>query len=142
MARFSAKRGRPALERPKVDLGTEELQNKRITHLTAEALDFYFEQGLLSATELRVGIKFRSLFFRMFSDLSLRAFDYEKIRHNFVQTHDSANNSKDQKLYLEAVSILKSCRGLNDVINLCVFNAAVKEWQIIKNSLNKLAKIL
>jgi hypothetical protein len=74
--------------------------------------------------------------------LSLRAFDYEKIRHNFVQTHDSANNSKDQKLYLEAVSILKSCRGLNDVINLCVFNAAVKEWQIIKNSLNKLAKIL
>jgi hypothetical protein len=56
------KRGRPAQNRPEVDYGTPELQQKRQHHLTIEPLDWLLQHSLISQKQHWCGLHFRWLY--------------------------------------------------------------------------------
>lgn len=133
-------RGRPKSDKPKKDLGTIELQNKRAQHSTQEPLDFMLEKGNITSEQHKAGIYFRWLYSLIFGSTSLSANDPSDLGGRYPERHtDEKWLTVQKERYYEAMKMLKNIRADKLVMDTCIFSEAHwlldTSYHAVKNNL-------
>lgn len=119
--RFSRKVGRPKKTTPENDKGTPELQNKRISDLTTEAIVLCQKRGIITDSQFIAGGRLRWLYNLRFGTPEVQAYD----PHIKGRSCELGHNEKWLKArhdeYGEAISKLEQIRAKTLVMNICVF---------------------
>lgn len=119
---FKRKRGRPALPRPKIDLGTAELQQKRNQGLTDEPVDICLSRGLINEGEHQAARRLVWLY-RLRNGkpwVSAHMVDDTEQSGPYCEDNEAWQTEKEQDLH-QALSLLDSTHTRELVLNVCVF---------------------
>lgn len=120
-----AKRGRPRLERPHVDLGTPELIMKRAAGLTEESLDHCHRRGIITDEQHWCGIHLRWLYTLRYGAPSVQAIDWLSISCAPTLTDDPDWRVAREQEYHEAILQLQQERLDKLMLDIIVFNHPV-----------------
>lgn len=119
---FRSRRGRPKSERPRVDLGTPELQQKRALHTTDEALDLCLARGLITQEQHWCGIHFRWLYTLRYGAPGVRAVDPAHYGGRDIAMENPQWRKEREIEYRDAVEQLQKTGKVAAILQLCVFN--------------------
>lgn len=120
--RFKNSRGRPRLNRPQIDKGTKELQEKKRKGITNEPIDVCFQRGLISAEQHWSALHFRWLHTLRFGITTVRALDPANIGgidHVPASDEYRERNEREYNIALEKLSAA-GCDKI--IIDLCIYN--------------------
>ena len=119
---FPKKRGRPKVDRPKIDTGTPELIMKRLMGDTAETLDLCLEHGLISAQQHWCGIHLRWLYTLRYGAPGIRALDPTHLGGMENKPDDSQWRKLREREYQEVLAKLHEGGSAMLLLNICVYN--------------------
>ena len=118
------KRGRPKTNRPKVDFGTKELQEKRRQHLTDEPIDLCLKRNLINMEQHWAAIHFRWLHTLRYGVTSVRSIDTQNIGGVERRSENLVWAKKKQEEYSAALNNLESNHCAEVLIKIVTHN----EW--------------
>lgn len=136
------RRGRPPVDRPKVDRGTPELQYARSKGETSEMLDLLLQRRRISAGEHWCGIHLRWLHVLRHGTTGARAKLPEVLQNQQRKINDPAWLKERNQEYVEAATLVGHF-GMAKLIALCVHNQSpqtINDLYHIQDSLKMLAK--
>jgi len=119
---FGKRRGRPKLQRPRVDTGTPELVMKRLMGDTMEALDLCLERRLISESQHWCGIHLRWLYTLRHGAPTPQALDPSHTGGFEAKADDPAWRSAREQEYHEAMALITASGHALIVMNLCIYN--------------------
>jgi len=126
--KFTSKRGRRKLEvidgkKPDRDMGTAELQNKRLLGLTSEPLDIARDRKVINAEQYSAAIHFRWLYTLRFGAPGISAVDMDNYHGGReINMNDESWQVEREREYAMAVEKLRSQGALKIVMNIAIFN--------------------
>jgi len=140
---FKARRGRPSLNLPKKDLGTEELRKKKMAGITGESLDLCQEYNLISTDQHWAGIHFRWLYTVRFGAFVIRRPELIEETGGGIVTREEEWREKREGEYKQAIDLLAKYKAKEVVMDICIFNKSPKflnhyrQWrQTMENKTN------
>src|ERR1700752_1949678 len=117
---FTSRRGRPRRKeamklREERDLGTLELQAKRLRGLTKEAIDICKEKSIIDEDQYAASLHFRWLYTLRFGVPTISAVNPEFGYGRDLRSNDEKWQAEREKEYGLAVTNLRSCGALKIV---------------------------
>jgi hypothetical protein len=113
-------RGRPKLERPEIDLGTPELQRKRMKNLTAETLDQLLEHDVITQDQHWCAIHFRWLYTLRYGSPSPHITDFIDSRRSNPMDNPEWRCAREAE-YHEAASLLHRAGVLDEMLEVLLY---------------------
>ena len=157
------KKGRPKKNKLDKDLGTPELQQKRLMRFTDDPLDLCFERNIMTENQYNLSLRLRALFYSIFGHLKLKAYDPEnlsgasvffiedekeirrkKIEYDLIMKSLSAM-SFDKMIYKVCITGEKPSFLMTYVMNLSDtsrMKKAILELDLFKNAISALEKVM
>lgn len=128
---FSSKRGRPKTKTAtkavdERDLGTLELQAKRLSGVTKEAIDVIREKDLISSLQYSAAMHLRWLYTIRFGAPGISAINLEVNHGREISRNDEIWQAEREREYAMAVEKLRAGGSLKIVMNIVVFNTPPK----------------
>ncbi|MEZ5691352.1 MAG: hypothetical protein R3D71_06785 [Rickettsiales bacterium] len=123
--RFSRRRGRPKIDRPKIDTGTPETANKIKRGITKEPIDLLFEKQLINQYQHWCAIHLRWLYTLRYGVVNVKAIDVSRSYDMSISQSNDNNelwNSERESEYNNALNRLKLSGYDRLILNLCVYN--------------------
>lgn len=122
--RFTNRRGRPRSERPALDKGTPELQNKRKQNITVETIDTCLSKGLISESQHLAALRFRRLYSLRFGAPHIRALDLGRASYSrsYSMAESTIWRERHEAAYRQLAQHLETAGSLVAVLRVAVFN--------------------
>lgn len=119
---FTTKRGRPKIERPTIDMGTQELQFKRAYGVTEEAIDLCLQKKIISEEQHWCGLHLRWLYTLRYGAPSVSSTLRPLYDTPTTQPDDPVWRSAREAEFAEAVTMLRAHARYIPVAALAIFN--------------------
>lgn len=119
---FSRRRGRPALQKEKTDLGTAELRFKKAFDITTEAIDLCLKKDLITQEQHQSAIRLRWLYTLKFGSPDISAYSLDGVGASCFRADDEAWLSARHYEYATALKELDLIRAKKIVMNISIFN--------------------
>jgi len=117
-----AKRGRPPKKKIGKDLGTAELQMKRIFNLTYEPLDLCMRRQIITLDQQQAAMRLRWLYTLRYGAPSISAYD-PQLRGTAIMREDDPRWLEARRAeYESAICDLSRINARQIVVNICIFN--------------------
>lgn len=130
-----ARRGRPRIARESTDSGTLELQRKRASGSTQEAIDHCLASGMITPEMHQSALHFRWLYTLRFGSPTVKALnpaEYHGVEHRPSSESRQCSGMWDQareEEYRQAAEALGSSHCLHAVLQITVYNLhPTAEW--------------
>lgn len=107
------------------DKGTKELQKKRALHVTIEPLDLVLKNEIITASQHKIGMRFRWLYTLKFGLPTLQSKAFYELEGGLIKkSHDDEWLYDKEKEYISIVNFLKTMRLENLIAGICIHHVA------------------
>ncbi|MDX2074495.1 MAG: hypothetical protein SFX19_09075 [Alphaproteobacteria bacterium] len=121
-ARRQGKRGRPKIIREEHDRGTPELQFKRLSGDTLEALDLCLEKGAITPEQHWCGIHLRWLYTLRYGAPGVRAVDFNHVHGLDIESDDPTWRESREAEYHAALKYISDYGFDAMLVSVCIHN--------------------